>query len=200
MNFLKEVFNELLQLKVGLRDNGARVAKRGGRVLLEALATEADELHLAVAIAIRGEHVHVAIFADNHVLQQHFIGIARTENEAQNMRRLGGVLRGVHLLHVVKRVLPIRGTHRRLHDDGVFETDFLLGKVGLGHALFPLARAHHKRFWVRNAVFIAHLVEAQLAFKLVAQVGLNVERDAIFGQIVLDFRNDLRIYVSTAPH
>ena len=108
MNFLKEVFNELLQLRVGLRDNGARVAKRGGRVLLEALATEADELHLAVAIAIRGEHVHVAIFADNHVLQQHFIGIARAENEAQNMRRLGGVLRSVHLLHVVKRVLPIR--------------------------------------------------------------------------------------------
>ena len=108
MNLLKEVLNELLQLGVGLRDNGARIAKCGGRVLLEALAAEADKLHLAVAVAVRGEHVHVAIFADNHVLQQHFIGIARAENEAQNMRRLGGVLRGVHLLHVVKRVLPIR--------------------------------------------------------------------------------------------
>lgn len=41
MNFLKEVLNELLQLGVGLRDNGARVAKRGGRVLLEAFAAEA---------------------------------------------------------------------------------------------------------------------------------------------------------------
>ena len=200
MNLLEEVLNELLQLGIGLRDNGARIAKRGGRVLLEALATEADKLHLAVAVAVRGEHVHVAIFADDHVLQQHFVGVARTENKAQNMRRLRGVLRGVHLLHVVKRVLPIRGAHGRLHDDGVFETDFLLGKVGLGHALLPLAGAHHKRFGIRNAVFVAHLVEAQLAFELVAQVGLNVERDAVFGQIVLNFRNDLRIYVSATPH
>ena len=200
MNLLEKVLNELLQLGIGLRDNGARIAKRGGCVLLEALAAEADKLHLAVAVAVRGEHVHVAIFADDHVLQQHFVGVARTENKAQDVRRFGGVLRGVHLLHVIKWVLPIRGAHGRLHDDGVFETDFLLGKVGLGHALFPLAGTHHKRFGVRNAVFVAHLVEAQLAFELVAQIGLNVERDAVFGQIVLNFRNDLRIYVSAAPH
>ena len=116
------------------------------------------------------------------------------------MRRFGGVLRGVHLLHVVEGVLPIRGAHGRLHDDGVLEADFFFSKVGLRHALLPFAGAHHERFGVRNAVFIAHLVEAQLAFELVAQVGLNVERDAVLGQIVLDFRNDLRIHISAAPH
>ena len=43
-DLLEEILDKLLQLGIGLRDDRARIAERSGRVLFEALATEAITL------------------------------------------------------------------------------------------------------------------------------------------------------------
>ena len=156
---------------------------------------QTHHFHSMVFIHISRKHVHEAVVARYHVLQNYLIWVTRTVNLCKNG---GGLFRSVgriHFFHAAERVLPVQNAGRGLYNNGVSEAQRLRRKrPGV------FRPGHADGFGVGDGIFVAQLVKICLRDEPVAQSGPDIRRYTVFWKSFLYFHQKAGIIVRAAQH